>query len=155
MDRTGKFLRQWQPEDMMTVHCLSIANDGQVYVCNRENARIQIYDKMGNFKKSIEVPWKPVTPPKDGKIAQSGGSSVALDFSHDAAQQFIFLINQNNAQVEIIDRQSGKILSSFGRPGTFPGEFNQPHGIAVDSKNNVYIAENRGRRIHKFKVSGQ
>jgi DNA-binding beta-propeller fold protein YncE len=152
MDRTGKFLRQWQPEDMLTVHCMSIAKDGQVYVCNRENSRIQIYDKMGNFKKKIDVPWTPVTPPKDGKIAQSGGSSVALDFSHDPNQQFIYLINQNNAQVEIIDRQSGKILSSFGRPGTFIGEFNQPHGIAVDSKDNVYIAENRGRRIHKFKI---
>jgi sugar lactone lactonase YvrE len=155
LDRTGKFLRQWQPEDMMTVHCMSMAKDGQVYVCNRENSRIQIYDKMGNFKKSIEVPWKPVTPSKDGKVTQSGGSAVALDFSHDEAQQFIFLINQNNAQVEIIDRQSGKILSSFGRPGSFPGEFNQAHGIAVDSKNNVYIAENRGRRIDRFKAGGQ
>ena len=108
---------------------------------------------MGNFKKNIEVPWTPVTPPKDGKITQSGGSAVALDFSHDPNQQFIYLINQNNARFEIIDRQSGKILSSFGRPGSFPGQFNQAHGIAVDSKNNVYIAENRGRRTHKFKIT--
>ena len=77
------------------------------------------------------------------------------DFSHDPAQKFIYLINQNNAQIEIIDRQSGKILSSFGRPGTFAGEFNQAHGIAVDSKNNVYVAENRGRRIQKFKIVGK
>src|SRR5947199_177459 len=152
MDRTGKFLRQWQPEGMTTVHCMSIANDGQVYVCNREGSRIQIYDKMGNFKKNIEVPWTPVTPRKDGKLTQNGGSAVALDFSHDPNQRLIFLINQNNAQVEIIDRQSGKILSSFGRPGSFPGQFNQAHGIAVDSKDNVYIAENRGRRVHKFRV---
>ena len=154
-DRTGKFLRQWKPEGMETVHCMSIASDGMVYVCNREGSRIQLYDKMGNFKKNIEVPWKPVTPPKDGNLTQSGGSAVALDFSHDANQQFIFVINQNNAQVEIIDRQSGKIVSSFGRPGSFPGEFNQPHGIAVDSKNNVYIAENRGRRVDKFKMGSR
>ena len=152
MDRTGKFLRQWLPEGMATVHCLSMANDGLVYVCNREGSRIQIYDKMGNFKKNIEVPWTPVTPPKDGKLTQNGGSAVALNFSHDPNQRLIFLINQNNAQVEIIDRQSGKILSSFGRPGSFPGQFNQAHGIAVDSKDNVYIAENRGRRVHKFRV---
>ncbi|PYS14776.1 MAG: hypothetical protein DMG15_06875 [Acidobacteria bacterium] len=86
------------------------------------------------------------------QVDPSGGSAVALDFSHDPNQRFIFLINQNNEQVEIIDRQSGKILSSFGRPGSFPGQFNQAHGIAVDSKDNVYIAENRGRRVHKFKV---
>ena len=155
MDRTGNFLRHWKLEDMTMVHCMSIANDGQVYVCNREGGRIQIYDKMGTLKKSIEVPWTPVTPPKDGKLTQSGGSAVALDFSHDPAQKFIYLINQNNAEIEIIDRQSGKILSSFGRPGTFVGEFNQAHGIAVDSKDNVYIAENRGRRIQKFKMASK
>ena len=155
LDRTGKFLRQWQPEGMTTVHCMSIANDGQVYVCNRDGSRIQVYDKMGNFKKNIEVPWTPVTPPHDGKLVQSGGSAVAFDFSHDPNQKFIFLINQNNAQVEIIDRQSGKIVSSFGRPGSFPGQFNQAHGIAVDSKDNVYIAENRGKRIQKFKLAGR
>jgi DNA-binding beta-propeller fold protein YncE len=151
VDRTGKFLRQWQPENMDTVHCLSMSNDGMVYVCNREGSRIQVYDKMGNPKRNIEVPWTPVTPPKDGKLTQSGGSAVALDFSPDRNQQYIFIINQNNEQVEIIDRQSGKIVSSFGRPGSFPGQFNQAHGIAVDSKGNVYVAENRGRRVHKFK----
>jgi hypothetical protein len=36
----------------------------------------------------------------------------------------------------------------------FPGEFNQGHRIAVDSKGNVYIAGNRGRRIHKFQDGG-
>src|SRR2546426_3913209 len=146
LDRTGKFMRQWQPEGMTTVHCLSMAKDGQVYVCNREGSRIQIYDKMGNFKKNIEVPWTPVTPPKDGKLTQSGGSAVALDFSHDPNQRLIFLVNEKKAPVGIIDHQSGKILSCFGSPGRLPGPFNQPHCIAAESKDNVYIAENRGRR---------
>jgi DNA-binding beta-propeller fold protein YncE len=80
---------------------------------------------------------------------------VALDFSPDSNQRLIYLINQNNSQIEIIDRQSGKILSSFGRAGHFPGQFDQPHGIAVDSKGNVYVAENRGKKIQKFKIVGQ
>jgi streptogramin lyase len=155
MDRTGKFLRQWQPEGMETVHCLTVANDGLVYVCNRQQSRIQVYDKMGNFKKNIDVPWKPYTTPADGKRTETGGSAVALDFSPDANQRLIYVINQNNSQIEIIDRQSGKILSSFGRPGRFPGQLDQPHGIAVDSKGNVYVAENRGKRIHRFKIIGQ
>jgi streptogramin lyase len=155
LDKSGKFLRQWLPEGMSTVHCLSMANDGQVYVCNRQGSKIQIYDKMGSMKRTIDVPWTPMTPPKDGKIVQSGGSAVALDFSHDPNQRLIYLINQNTARVEIIDRASGKILSHFGRPGSFPGEFNQAHGIAVDSKDNVYIAENRGKRVHKFKIVAQ
>ena len=76
---------------------------------------------------------------------------MALDFSRDPAQRLLYVINQNNAQVEIIDRQSGKIVSSLGGGvGHFPGQFDQPHGIAVDSKGSVYVAENRGKRIQKF-----
>jgi DNA-binding beta-propeller fold protein YncE len=151
MDASGNFLRQWQPQGMDTVHCMTIADDGMVYVCNRENARLQLYDKMGTFKKSIELPWKPYTAPVDGKVKQSGGATVALEFSHDAGQSLMFIVNQNNSQIDIVDRQSGKPLSSFGQIGKLAGQFDQPHGIATDSKSNVYVAENRGRRIHKFK----
>ena len=56
-----------------------------------------------------------------------------------------------NDFANVIDRQSGKKAASFVRPGSFPGQFNQPHGIAVDSKGNLYVAENRGKRIHKFR----
>src|SRR5262245_1055330 len=91
MDRDGKFLRQWQPEGMEAVHCLSVANDGLVHVCNRQASRIQVYDKMGNFKKNIEVPWKPYTTPAKGKITETVGSAVALDFSPDPAQSFIYV----------------------------------------------------------------
>jgi sugar lactone lactonase YvrE len=154
MDKTGRFLRQWQPADMDVVHCLTMAKDGLVYVCNRTGSKIQVYDKMGNLNRTIDVPWTPVTPPADGKLTQSGGSVVAIDFSPD--QRLMFVINQNNSQIEVIDRQSGQKVTSFGRPGSFAGEFNQPHGIAVDSKGNVYVAENRGKRVHKFRpVSGK
>jgi len=154
MDKTGKFLRQWQPADMDVVHCMTIAKDGLVYVCNRTGSKIQVYDKMGNLKKTIDLPWTPVTPPPDGKITQSGGAVVAIDFSPD--QRLLFVINQNTSQVDVVDRQSGQKVTSFGRPGSFPGQFNQAHGIAVDSKGNVYVAENRGKRVHKFRpVSGR
>jgi len=153
MDRQGQFLRQWQPEGLETVHCMTISNDGMVYVCDREGSRIQVFDQKGTLQRSIEVPWTPVTPPADGKPKQSGGSAVAIDFSPDPAQQFLFVINQNAAQIEIIDRQSGRRLSAFGRLGSFPGEFNQPHGIAVDSRGNIYIAENRGKRVHKLRIA--
>jgi sugar lactone lactonase YvrE len=151
MDRTGKFLRQWEPLGMRSVHCMALSNDGLIYVCNRQASRIQVYDKAGRLLRNVEVPWEPLTPPPGGKQLESGGSAVALDFSPDADQRLLYVINQNNSQIEIVDRQSGAILSNFGRAGHFPGEFDQPHGIAVDSKGNVYVAENRGRRVQKFK----
>jgi DNA-binding beta-propeller fold protein YncE len=151
MDRDGKFLRQWQPDGMETVHCMTPAKDGFIYVCNRAGARIQIYDKMGGLKKIIEVAWAPVTPPADGKPKQSGGATVALDFSRDPDQRLMFIVNQNNSQIEVLERETGKKLSSFGRVGRYPGEFDQAHGIAVDSNSDVYVAENRGRKIQRFK----
>ena len=67
----------------------------------------------------------------------------------------MYVINQNDSQIEILDRSTGQILSSFGRVGHYPGEFDQPHGIAVDSRGNVYVAENRGKRVQKFVAAGQ
>src|SRR6185295_7291020 len=131
--------------------CMHLANDGTVYVCNRQGAAVRLYDKMGKLQKTVATPWTPVTTPANGAAPkQSGGAAVAVEFSPDQAQRLMFVINQNNAQIDIYERASGKKLSSFGRPGSFPGQFNQVHGIAVDSKGNVYLDENRGRRVHKF-----
>jgi DNA-binding beta-propeller fold protein YncE len=146
MDKSGKFLRQWMPEGMETVHCLIMGNDGLVYVCNRQNARIQVYDKMGALKRTIQVPWAPATP---NQKQEFGGASVAIDFSPD--QRLMYVINQNSGTVEVLERDSGKVVTSFGRAGSYPGQFNQHHGIAVDSKGNIYLAENRGRRVQKFR----
>ena len=150
MDKDGKFLRQWTILDMESVHCLTMGKDGMLYVCNRQGSQLRVYDKMGSLKRTIELPWTPVTPPKNGQVKQSGGAVVAIDFSPDQKQ--IFIINQNNATVDIVDRESGKKIGSFGRAGSFPGQFQQAHGIAVDSKGNVYVDENRGKRVHKFKL---
>ena len=150
MDKDGKFLRQWTILDMDSVHCLTMAKDGMLYVCNRQGSQVRLYDKMGSLKRTIDLPWTPVTPPKNGQVKQSGGAVVAIDFSPD--QRLMFIVNQNNATVDIVERESGKKVGSFGRPGSFPGEFNQAHGIAVDSKGNVYVDENRGKRVHKFKL---
>jgi sugar lactone lactonase YvrE len=152
-DRQGTFLRQWQPDGMQTVHCMTVSADGWVYVCNRESSRIQIYDKNGAFAKNIDVPWKPVTPPADGAVKESGGSAVSLELSRDPGQRLMYVINQNNSQIEIIDRASGKIVSTAGRgAGHFPGQFDQPHGLAIDSQGSIYVTENRGKRAQKFKV---
>lgn len=150
MDREGKFLRQWQPDDMRVVHCMSVANDGLVYVCNRDKARLQVYDKTGKLVNTIQVREKPHAAVPEN---QSRGVAVALDLSRDPEQKLMYLINQNNAEVEVMDRKSGKILASFGSAGHFPGQFDQLHGIAVDSKGNIYIAENHGQRVQKFSLS--
>jgi len=54
--------------------------------------------------------------------------------------------------VTIVDNESGKILSTFARPGHQIGDFTHGHTIAVDSKGNLYVAEtDTGRRVQRFK----
>ena len=72
-DARGTFLRQWQPEGMETVHFMTIGKDRLVYVCNRNGSKIHVYDKMGVLKRTIDVPWAPVTPPADGAVRPFGG----------------------------------------------------------------------------------
>jgi hypothetical protein len=59
-------------------------------------------------------------------------------------------------RIDIFDRVSGQMLASFGRPGHQLGEFTHAHTLAVDSKNNIYVAETGfGKRVQKFKPVSQ
>jgi DNA-binding beta-propeller fold protein YncE len=149
-DASGKFVRQWIPEGYKSVHCMTMANDGTVYVCNRRSGKIGAFDKMGKLQKTFDVPSTPVT----AGVNDGGGAAVAIDFSHDREQRYMFVVNQNNSRIDIMERGSGKVVGNFGTPGPYAGQFNQAHGIAIDSKGAIYVNENRGRRTQKFKLVG-
>ena len=70
------------------------------------------------------MPWTPVTP--QGQAKESGGAVVAIDFSPDPQQRYIYVINQNNATVDIYEREGGKKVGSFGRAGSFPANSSRP-----------------------------
>ena len=70
-DREGHYLRQWgrqatQAETdagvggvfLSPVHCVVIGNDGLVYVCDRLGDRVEVFDKIGNFKRNIRIQSK-------------------------------------------------------------------------------------------------
>ena len=77
--------------------------------------------------------------------------TVVLDFSADADQQYLYVVNQNSMTVEVLDRRRGEWITRFGEgPGRYPGQFELPHGIAVDTDGNVYVAEQEGRRVQRF-----
>ena len=151
MDAGGAFLRQWVIDDMESVHCVHLSHDGLVYVCHRRGSEVRVYDKMGNVQQSIEIPWMPVTPREDGQLVESGGSAVDIAFSPDPEQRLMYVINQNNARIDVFERENGVFLTSFGRAGNYPGQFNQAHSIGVDSNGNIYVAENRGQRVQRFR----
>jgi SAM-dependent methyltransferase len=85
-----------------------------------------------------------------------GTSAVSVEFSRDPTQRFIDVVNQNQREVDILNRATGEVVSTIGH-GTglfFPGQLFDAIRDAVDSKGNVYVAEDEGRRLQKFKAVG-
>jgi len=158
-DKNGKYLRQWgraaTKEESAAgaggafagiVHCIVMDNAGLLYVCDRQGNRLQVFDKMGNFKKSIWVKTTEETP-------DSWGTAWWAAFSRDRAQKYLYVADGRNEQVHILDHETGNELTKFGRPGHQIGEFTHCHTMDVDSKGNVYVAETDiGRRVQRFKL---
>jgi DNA-binding beta-propeller fold protein YncE len=157
-DKGGKFLRQWGRQGtssevkaglggvfMQVVHCVIIGKDGLIYVCDRQGDRVEVFDKLGNFKKNIFVHVG------NEQIPDLWGTVWWIGFSPDAAQKYMYVADGRDELIHILDRESGTILGSFGRPGHQVGEFDHAHTLAVDSKGNVYVAETDwGERVQKF-----
>ena len=123
-DREGRFLRQWGRQGTteeirkgvggvfaQVVHGVTISNAGLVYVSDRQGDRVQVFDKMGNFKRNIWIRTGTSTLP------DPRGTAWWVAFSPDPEQKFMYVMNGRNEQVHILDHARGVILSSFGRPG--------------------------------------
>ena len=128
-----------------TVSCVAIAKDGLVYVCDRQNDRIQVFEKNGKFVKEAFV----------SKTTLGDGSVWDIAFSHDPQQRFLYVADGHDKKVFILRRESLEVVSSFGAGGRMPGQFYGVGSIAVDSKGNVYTGENyEGKRLQKFVYKG-
>jgi hypothetical protein len=163
---TGKFKRYWgayghKPDDTdlgkydpeappahqfrTPVHCAELSNDGLVYVCDRSNDRIQVFQKDGSFVKEAFI----------AKKTLGDGSVWDIAFSNDPQQKYLYLADGKNEKVYILDRDSLRILTSFGDGGRQPGQFFGVHSIATDSKGNIYTTETyEGKRLQKFVYKG-
>jgi hypothetical protein len=124
------------------VHCVRLSNDGLVYVCDRTNNRIQVFRKDGSFVKEFRVE----------KDTLGNGAVWDLVLSEDPQQRFIFMADGNNGQVVTLARETGDVITQWGRHGRQPGQFKWVHNIAIDSKGNLYTSEvGFGRRVQKFR----
>jgi DNA-binding beta-propeller fold protein YncE len=127
------------------VQCAGLSKDGQVYVCDRTNDRIQVLRKDGTFLKE-----KTIAPRTLGD-----GSVWDIAFSADPQQKFLYVADAMNMRVYVLDRASLDVLTSFGDGGRQPGQFYGVHSIATDSKGNVYTGETyEGKRVQKFLFKG-
>jgi len=127
------------------VHCIERAVDGNIYVCDRANNRIQIFTPEGKFvKEGIYA-----------KNTLASGSAWDIAFSRDPEQRFIYMADGMNDRVRIILRETMQEISSFGDGGRQPGQFYGVHSVATDSKGNLYTTETwEGKRLQKFVFKG-
>jgi DNA-binding beta-propeller fold protein YncE len=127
------------------VHCVALANDGLLYVCDRQSDRVQVFHTDGTFIKEHFF----------AKDTLASGSTWEIAFSKDPEQKYIYLTDGQNERVRIVLRQTMTELTSFGRGGRQPSEFFGVHSIAVDSKGNIYTTETyEGKRVQKFVFKG-
>ena len=124
------------------VHAVRISNDGLVYVCDRTNNRLQIFEKDGTFVQEVFL----------AKETLGSGSVWDVGFSSDPEQTFAMVIDGTNQQVYVLRRETLELVSTFGSAGHWPGQFYGAHSLAIDSKGNLYITETyEGKRVQRFR----
>jgi DNA-binding beta-propeller fold protein YncE len=133
------------PQFRTPTHCAEPSNDGFVYVCDRPNDRIQVFQKDGKYVKEVRVFPKTL----------GDGSVWDIAFSKDPAQKYMYLADGKNEKIYVMDRQSLEILTMFGEGGRQPGQWFAVHSIATDSRGNIYTTETyEGKRLQKFVYKG-
>jgi sugar lactone lactonase YvrE len=133
-DKNGKFIKSWGgkgsgPGQFQVAHGLAIDAKGLVWVADRENQRIQIFDQDGKFVREIKY--------------------KGLPCSLDIGRQYIYMVNGFAGQLLRLDL-NGKVLAAIGKPGKGPGEFGEAHMIAVSQKDEIYVADSVNATLVKF-----
>src|SRR6516225_6022891 len=119
------------------VHNICTDADGWVYVADRENHRVQVFDGNGRYEtqwKNLHRPCGLYMPYGHQPICYIGEVGPAAAVSRD--------IPNLGPRVSIVDH-GGKLIGRFGDTpaGTELGKFLAPHGLAVDSRGDIYVGE--------------
>ena len=133
-DKDGKFIKSWGGKgkgagQFEVAHGIAFDAKGLLWVADRENQRIQIFDTDGTFVREMKY--------------------AGLPCSFDIGKQFIFMVNGFAGQVVKMDL-AGKVLAVLGKPGKGPGEFGEAHFIAVSPKDELYVADSVNAGLVKF-----
>ena len=138
----GKLLFSWGesgtgPGQFNIAHNIATDKDGWVYVADRENHRIQVFDGNGKF----ETQWTDMAKPCGLYIDQSGDQRVyvgELGAAIGPNSQAFGL----GPRVSILDIK-GNVLARLGDgpEGEAPGQFVAPHGVCIDSRGDIYVGE--------------
>lgn len=133
-DARGNFLKTWGgrgtgPGQFAVAHGIAIDAKGQLWVTDRENQRVEIFDQEGRFIKELKY----------------AGLPCGLAIGHDN----IYMVNGFAGQLLRLDL-NGAVLAATGKPGKGLGEFGEAHFVAVSPKGEIYVADTVNATLHKF-----
>lgn len=133
-DKSGNFIKSWggkgtDPGKFDVAHGLAIDAKGLLWVTDRENQRIQIFDQNGTFIRQIKY----------------AGLPCALDIG----PKYIYMVNGFAGQLLRLDLD-GNVLAAVGKAGKGVGEFGEAHFVAVSPKGEIYVADSVNRAVQKF-----
>lgn len=134
-DANGEFLMSWggrgtHPWEFAVAHSIVIDAAGLLYVADRENRRIQVYDLNGEFVK--------------GWVYRGMACSLAL-----GADGYIYMVTGFDGQIVRLDTD-GHVLGVTGQPGEGPNEYGEAHDIAVAPNGDIFVADVVNRRLQKL-----
>jgi DNA-binding beta-propeller fold protein YncE len=155
-DATGKFVTQWGelgslPGQFSLPHAIAMDSNGRLYVADRNNGRVQIFDQNGKFLdewRNLAVPWTVRITPNDEVYvcgsSPSQWSAETMQLSIPPKDQVVMKLNTE-----------GRVLSWWSFPlgpndDPRPGELAWVHGLSVDADGNLYLGDIQGRRVQKF-----
>jgi outer membrane protein assembly factor BamB len=142
-DKNGKFIKSWgqrgtEPGQFNIPHTIAIDAQNNIYVGDRENKRIQVFDTDGNFKTAYT----------------NAGAPYAICIT-PGPRQFLFTSNSNPSTTmdngEIYKMTlDGKIVGKFGTAGKLLKEFGTIHQMDCRSENEIYVGELTNWRVQKL-----
>jgi DNA-binding beta-propeller fold protein YncE len=134
-DKTGKFLRTWGgkgtgPGQFDIAHSVLVDGRGLVYVADRQNRRVQIFDAEGTFVRE----WK--------------YAGLPCGLTLGPGEQ-LYLTSGFAGQVLKLDA-NGRAVAAFGQPGKALGEFGEAHYMTFGPDGEIYVADTVKPALHKF-----
>ena len=146
-DRSGHFLQPWERRDGVPAdaHHIHVGPDDTIYLTDRDAHQVLLYDTAGNLQRSLgrrdqAAMQAPFNHPADVCVAPSGELYVADGYGNSSVHRF---------------SASGDYISSFGSPGSGPGQFRVPHSVRVSSDGRVYVADRENHRVQVFTPEGE
>ncbi|HYV99469.1 MAG TPA: peptidyl-alpha-hydroxyglycine alpha-amidating lyase family protein, partial [Gemmatimonadaceae bacterium] len=140
----GKYLAAWGtkgtgPGDFDLPHGIARDRDGRLFVSDRSNGRVQVFDANGRYMNE----WKgaPLVSPNNVAFGPDGRVYIV----DDGGRELI----PDKSGILVMDR-NGTFIERFGRFGNYDGQFVAVHSVAVGRDGAVYVADADGRRVQKF-----